>query len=168
MEPAVGRVLRRRLGGTAARRIRSARRSRASSRFCAWVRCRRASITTTPSAVTRLPANASSRSRTSGASAADRFASNRSCTAVATLFTFCPPGPDARTKRSSISESFITIASVTRKQIHLLRGLNDQFPLAKQDELYAPAASRAHARYPATSASVRVLKKTRLFTCTRA
>ena len=119
MEPAVGRVLRRRLGGTAARRIKSARRSRASSRFCAWVRCRRASITTTPSVVTRLPASASSRSRTSGASAADRFASNRSCTAVATLFTFCPPGPDARTNRSSISESSITIASVTRKQIHL-------------------------------------------------
>ena len=114
MDPAVGRVLRRRLGGIAARRIKSARRSRASSRFCACVRCRRASITITPSAVTRLPASASSRSRTSGASAADRLASNRSCTAVATLFTFCPPGPDARTKRSSISESSITIASVTR------------------------------------------------------
>ena len=31
--------------------------------------------------------------------------SKRSSTAVATLLTFCPPGPDARTKRSTSSSS---------------------------------------------------------------
>jgi len=33
--------------------------------------------------------------------------SKRSSTAVDTLLTFCPPGPDARTKRSSMSRSSI-------------------------------------------------------------
>ena len=36
------------------------------------------------------------------------------CTAVATLLTFCPPGPEARTNRSSISPSSIASASVIR------------------------------------------------------
>jgi hypothetical protein len=35
----------------------------------------------------------------------DRAMSTRSSTAVATLFTFWPPGPEARTNRSSISVS---------------------------------------------------------------
>jgi hypothetical protein len=39
-------------------------------------------------------------------------ASNRSCTALDTLLTFCPPGPEARTKDSSSSESSIAIESV--------------------------------------------------------
>ena len=42
----------------------------------------------------------------------ERKASKRSCTAVATLLTFCPPGPPARTKTSSISFSPIAIRSV--------------------------------------------------------
>ena len=37
-DPLVGLVFRRRFGRKSARRISSARRSRASSRFCAWVR----------------------------------------------------------------------------------------------------------------------------------
>jgi hypothetical protein len=40
-------------------------------------------------------------------------ASKRICTAVASLLTFWPPGPEARTKRSSISLSSITIWSLT-------------------------------------------------------
>src|SRR5439155_909875 len=38
----------------------------------------------------------------------------RSSTAVATLLTFWPPGPEARTKRSSMSRSSTAMASVTR------------------------------------------------------
>jgi hypothetical protein len=45
----------------------------------------------------------------------DRLAvSKRSCTAVATLFTFCPPGPEARTNASSSSAGSMAIVSVTR------------------------------------------------------
>src|SRR5207253_3053436 len=40
--------------------------------------------------------------------------SNRSSTAVETLLTFWPPGPDARTNRSEISLSSIAIVSLTR------------------------------------------------------
>ena len=36
-------------------------RARAASRFCAWVRCSRLSISSTPSLVMRLPASATSR-----------------------------------------------------------------------------------------------------------
>ena len=35
----------------------------------------------------------------------DHNASKRNCTALEILFTFCPPGPEARTKLSSISLS---------------------------------------------------------------
>ena len=38
--------------------------------------------------------------------------SKHNSTAVATLFTFCPPGPDARTNRSSISRSWSAMAPV--------------------------------------------------------
>src|SRR5437762_3530766 len=44
----------------------------------------------------------------------ERATSNRNSTAVATLFTFCPPGPDALTNRSSISFSLSRISPVTR------------------------------------------------------
>ena len=37
------------------------------------------------------------------------LASNRSLAAVATLFTFCPPGPDARTNSNSSSLSSMSI-----------------------------------------------------------
>jgi hypothetical protein len=40
--------------------------------------------------------------------------SKRSSTAVETLLTFCPPGPEARTKRSSSSRSSMAMVSVTR------------------------------------------------------
>ena len=40
--------------------------------------------------------------------------SKRSCTAVASLLTFCPPGPDARMKRSSISRSPMLMRSLIR------------------------------------------------------
>ena len=39
--------------------------------------------------------------------------SNRNSTAVDTLLTFWPPGPEARTKCSSISRSSIAIVCVT-------------------------------------------------------
>ena len=50
-------------------------------------------------------ARMATRSFTSSGSA-DAATLKRSSTAVATLLTFWPPGPDARTKRSSISLSF--------------------------------------------------------------
>src|SRR4029079_15056963 len=58
------------------------------------------------------PASARRRWRTSSVREGEPSTSNRSCTAVATLLTFCPPGPDARTKRSSTSESSIATASL--------------------------------------------------------
>jgi hypothetical protein len=51
----------------------------------------------TPASVILRPANFLSRLRTASESEAERAASKRNCTALSTLFTFCPPGPDART-----------------------------------------------------------------------
>ena len=49
-----------------------------------------------------------------GSGSDDAATSNRSSTAVDTLLTFCPPGPDALTNRSSISVSSSAIASLIR------------------------------------------------------
>src|SRR6478609_2657249 len=57
-----------------------------------------------PLAVIRLPASALSRWNTAG-SRRSANTSSRSCTAVATLLTFCPPGPEAAMKLSSASMS---------------------------------------------------------------
>src|ERR1700687_3615985 len=51
---------------------------------------------------------------TSCGSEGERRASKRSWTALETLFTFCPPGPEARIKLSSSSPSFSQMRSVTR------------------------------------------------------
>src|SRR5688572_29925629 len=96
------RLLARFLGSTSACSISSARRARASSRFISWVRKRRAAMTISPFAVIRLPASALSRWNTAG-SRRSANTSSRSCTAVATLLTFCPPGPEAAMKLSSTS-----------------------------------------------------------------
>src|SRR3954453_1865737 len=70
-------------------------------------------MSSTPSLVRRLPASAASRCLTSAGND-DAFTSKRSSTAVDTLLTFCPPGPDARTNRSSSSRSSMAIVSVIR------------------------------------------------------
>jgi hypothetical protein len=88
-------------GGTAACRIIKPGVLRAASRFWTCVRCSRLSSTRTPDAVMRLPGHHGEpcldgpRQRR-GAHVESQF------DGVATLFTFCPPGPDARTNRSSI------------------------------------------------------------------
>ena len=87
-DPRVGFVARRRFGATSARRISSANRSRAISRFRAWDRASCTKITSAPSLVQREPASRRSRAFTAGVSDGERSASNRSSTAVDTLFTF--------------------------------------------------------------------------------
>src|SRR3989304_5019143 len=57
----------------------------------------------TPSLVRRLPARRSARMRTSPGKDGEWRRSKRNCTAVDTLLTFWPPGPEARMKVSSIS-----------------------------------------------------------------
>src|SRR5262249_62343094 len=55
-------------------------------------------ISRTPSLVRRRPARRASRARTASENSVVRARSKRSSTAVDTLLTFCPPGPEARTK----------------------------------------------------------------------
>jgi hypothetical protein len=116
-EPAVGLVGRRGTAGTDARWISSINRPSASWRFRSWVRWRWAVITRTPSRVSRLPASRSSRARTAAGNDGEWRTSKRSRTAVATLLTFCPPGPDDRTKSSSNSPKPIEISSVIRIRV---------------------------------------------------
>jgi hypothetical protein len=71
-------------------------------------------ITNTPSRVSRLPASRISRSATSLGRDGERRTSKRSCTAVSTLLTFCPPGPEARMKLSSSSASSMLMRSLIR------------------------------------------------------
>src|SRR5574340_624902 len=68
----------------------------------------------TPSWGRRRPARAMRRARTGSGSEGERATSKRNCTAVETLLTFCPPGPEARTKSSWISRSSSSISTLTR------------------------------------------------------
>src|SRR5262249_18905797 len=113
-EALVGLVGRRGTGATAAWRMSSISRSRASWRLRSWVRWRCAVMTSTPSRVRRLPAKRSSRVRTSSVSDSECRTSKRICTALASLLTFCPPGPEARMKLSSSSPSSMLMQSVMR------------------------------------------------------
>src|SRR5579883_587450 len=61
-----------------------------------------------PSSVRRRPASLRTRSFTGSSSAAVEARSNRSCTAEATLLTFCPPGPDERTNENARSPAGMT------------------------------------------------------------
>ena len=54
------------------------------------------SIDDKPSWVIRFPAKWVRRSRMSSGKEGEWATSERTCTAVATLLTFCPPGPEAR------------------------------------------------------------------------
>src|SRR4051794_9337575 len=78
-------------------------------------------MTRTPSLVMRRPASVARRIRIGAERAGERAASKRSWTALATLLTFCPPGPPARMKLSSISRS----SSAMREVISIIRGLGE-------------------------------------------
>src|SRR6516162_7857025 len=105
LEPSVGRLGRRVFGTTCARAISSFSRAWASARLASCVRCTREVMINTPSCVARLPANARRRCLTSAGSERDWPTSKRRWTAVETLLTFWPPGPEARTKVIVSSES---------------------------------------------------------------
>ena len=105
-EPKVGLVARRGTGRTIASFSNSSSRSIASARLRSWVRKRWAWITITPSLVMRWPARRLSRAAASSGSATLRV-SKRNWAAVASLLTFCPPGPEARTNVISMSSSWI-------------------------------------------------------------
>src|SRR5262245_28708780 len=89
-------------------------RSSASARLRSWVRWFCAISTSSPSLVMRRPARRISRSATSLGNDGERRTSKRNCTAVESLLTFCPPGPEARTKLSWISLSSMLMLSVIR------------------------------------------------------
>jgi glyoxylase-like metal-dependent hydrolase (beta-lactamase superfamily II) len=107
-EARVGRVARRRFGRTCAFMSKSVSRARASSRLRGWLAKLWAKMTITPSWVARAPASLTSRIATSFGRLGEPRASNRSSTALATLLTFWPPGPEERTKVSTISVSSMT------------------------------------------------------------
>src|SRR6056297_2256614 len=143
-DPRVGRVGIRRLGFSQALRINSARRSRAISRLRACERVSSTWITTAPSFVHRRPAPRRRRRFTASGRLGDRSASNRSSTAVDTLLTFCPPGPEARMNCSVSSQSSMVIWSLTfigsqrRRLYKLYRGLRGgvQFCTKLRGSLY--------------------------------
>src|SRR5690625_658284 len=85
----------RRFGGVAARRISSTSRPSASARLRAWLRWLAAWMMMAPSSVQRRPARRRRRAFTGSGRLGERAASKRRFTAVSTLFTFCPPGPEA-------------------------------------------------------------------------
>jgi hypothetical protein len=114
LEARVGFVLRRGLGFTAALRINSERRAIASLRLRSWLAYRRASIMSIPAAVILRPASLFRRARTALVRVSHAAASKRSWTAGATLFTFCPPGPEARTKSMLIRFGSIEMSGVMR------------------------------------------------------
>ena len=103
-DPNVGLLARLFFGTTSARATNSSNFPRAAARFASCVRCSLAVINNTPSCVIRFPANSRNLSFTAPGNTADLPTSNRNSTAVDTLLTFWPPGPDARTNASLSSE----------------------------------------------------------------
>src|SRR5271154_4390288 len=90
----------------------------------------------TPSWVARAPASLISRTATSLGRLGELRASNLSSTALATLLTFCPPGPDERTKLSTIS-----LSSIRRSPTFM-----DLPPLPHVDEPARDRGRRRHGR----------------------
>src|SRR5580704_12366238 len=68
-------------------------------------------ISSSPCAVTRRPPSVRRRALTAALSAVLLARSKRSCAAVASLLTFCPPGPEERTNDSVSSWSGITTSA---------------------------------------------------------
>ena len=100
-EAPVGFVARRGRCTVSALSRRPRRRSTASSRLRAWLRVSWATARTTG------PRRELIRCRCSSLSACDEQTSNTASTREAVTFACCPPGPDERLVRSSISESGI-------------------------------------------------------------
>jgi hypothetical protein len=93
-------------------RISAARRSAAARRFCSWLRSLRALNRILPSSTSFCPAMARSRFLAATGKLVLSGSRNRSCTALDTLFTFWPPGPDARMNFHSNSSSGMTMCGV--------------------------------------------------------
>ena len=106
LEPSVGRVARRGVGRTKLREAIAAI-GRSRRRGCApgYGNAAHGSRSRRPWSC-GWPASRSSRAATSSASVIRRV-SKRSCAALESLLTFCPPGPEARTKLISMSFSSI-------------------------------------------------------------
>ena len=134
LEASVGRLGRRVFGTTSARAISSFSRARASARLASCVRCTREVMINTPSCVARPPANARRRCRTSAGSERDWPASKRSWTAVETLLTFWPPGPEARTKVIVSSESGMNMGNAISRIARAAQG-SSLSPLTKNGSI---------------------------------
>lgn len=106
-EARVGRVARRTFGTTAAASSIAFRRIFANRRFAPCVRSVCDRRISSPSAVSLAAKSAVNRSVIRCGRPA-RKSANRSCTALATLFTFCPPGPVALTA-SHVTASAATV-----------------------------------------------------------
>ena len=104
----VGRVERLGMGSSRAAEIIRISLSRASLRFCSWVRKRRAWMEILPWRSIRDPAICRSLSRAAGSRKEETSGSYVSRMAVATLLIFCPPGPEAWTASNVNSESGIS------------------------------------------------------------
>src|SRR5439155_818498 len=110
---AVGRVAVRWRGRTSAAAINARTLSRASSRFRAWLRVTWLVTTRRPSASSRWRARVRSRSRAGSGKPSIASSSTRRSIFVATLFTFWPPGPEARTARTVSADAGTRTVSLT-------------------------------------------------------
>src|SRR5271157_1872701 len=108
----LGLVFMRAFGVSAAAAIKRSSLASASRRFCSCERCVCAKMTSTPSLVSLAPARRLRRRFRASSREAERATSNRSCAAVSTLLTFCPPGPLARAKEKASSCSSMAISGV--------------------------------------------------------
>src|SRR3546814_20392909 len=110
-----------------------------------------------PAPVIRLPASVFNRRYTSG-SRPRRNTSTRNWHAVATLLTFCPPGPVEARNRSSIASSGIAISAIETRLAETLGerrgGVDRWLALAgehavcrMEQERHAPPATDGNARH---------------------
>src|SRR5258706_9050284 len=121
LEPLVGRVFLRIFGSIIAERINASRRSSAARRFCSWLRSLMDLNRMVPSSMSFWPA--SRRRRFLAAADSEVFCGSkkRNCAALATLLTFCPPGPEERMNFHSNSSSGMTMSGAMISGIGIAR-----------------------------------------------
>src|SRR3546814_15908529 len=111
-------------------------------------RASRAVIKRSPAPVIRLPASVFNRRYTSG-SRPRRNTSTRNWHAVATLLTFCPPGPVEARNRSSFASSGIAISGIDTRlagTLGELRGGVDRWLALAEDDGVFRKIGRARLR----------------------
>ncbi len=155
-DPFGTRVRLRFLGTTAATATKLRNLSRQSSIFFPWSLYRWLDRTSSPRSLIRRAHPANRRARTSSGIEGLAAADHRSTAFDATLLTFCPPGPELRTKENRISRRGIESCALMRRAVDpVMRAIDapGQVLTRRMRAAIVPAASSSRTTRPRSRAA---------------